>query len=171
MSSRVKSVIGKSVAAKSLAATAVLALALGVSAGKAEANGVKAGFLKCEVAGNVSFIFGSSRDISCIYDAGSNHPLDHYKGTVKKYGIDIGYQSNGVIIWGVIAPSEYVGPGSLAGDYGGVSAAVAIGIGVGANALIGGSNNTIALQPLSVEGMTGLNIAGGIGVLTLEHAQ
>ncbi len=153
------------------ATSAVMALALAATAGAANANGVKAGFLKCEVAGNISFIFGSSRDIACVYDAGSGHPLDHYKGTIKKYGIDIGYQQNGVIIWGVVAPSNYVGPGALTGDYGGVSAAVAIGLGVGANALIGGSNNTVALQPLSVEGMQGLNIAGGIGVLTLEHAQ
>jgi len=161
-----------SVRAKTLAVGAALALGMAVSlAGNAEANGVKAGFLKCEVAGNLSFIFGSSRDITCIYDAGTAHPLDHYKGTIKKYGIDIGYQQNGVIIWGVVAPSDYVGPGALAGDYGGVSAAVAVGLGVGANALIGGSNNTVALQPLSVEGMQGLNVAGGIGVLTLVHAQ
>ena len=159
-----------SLTAKSLAAGAVLALALS-AAGTADANGVKAGFLKCEVAGNMSFIFGSSRDISCIYDAGSNHPIDHYKGTIKKYGVDIGYQQNGVIVWGVVAPSDYVGPGALAGDYGGISAALAVGLGVGANALIGGSNNTIALQPFSVEGMQGLNIAGGIGVLTLVPGQ
>jgi uncharacterized protein DUF992 len=161
-----------SVRAKTLAVGAALALGMAASlAGNAEANGVKAGFLKCEVAGNLSFIFGSSRDISCIYDAGTAYPLDHYKGTIKKYGVDIGYQQNGVIIWGVVAPSNYVGPGALAGDYGGVSAAVAVGLGVGANALIGGSNNTVALQPLSVEGMQGLNVAGGIGVLTLVHAQ
>jgi hypothetical protein len=137
----------------------------------ADANGMKAGFLKCDVAGNVSFVFGSSRDITCIYDAGSDKPLDHYTGTIKKYGVDIGYQAHGVMIWGVVAPTSYVGPGDLAGDYGGVTAAVAIGVGVGANALLGGSNNTIALQPLSVEGMQGLNVAGGIGVLTLVHAQ
>jgi hypothetical protein len=152
-------------------ASALLALAVGASpAAEAGTNGVKAGFLKCDVAGNVSFVFGSSREITCVYDAGTGIPLDHYKGTIKKYGIDIGYQSNGVIIWGVVAPSNNVGPGALAGDYGGVSAAVALGYGIGANALIGGSSNTIALQPLSVEGMQGLNVAGGIGVLTLEHA-
>ena len=91
-----------SLTAKSLAAGAILALALAAT-GTAQANGMKAGFLKCNVAGNVSFIFGSSRDIDCIYDAGSNHPIDHYKGTIKKYGVDIGYQQNGVIVWGVVA--------------------------------------------------------------------
>ncbi len=134
-------------------------------------NGVKAGFLKCDVAGSVSFVFGSSRDITCLYDAGSGKPIDHYTGTIKKYGIDIGYQSNGVMIWGVIAPTNDIGPGALAGDYGGVTADVALGYGVGANALIGGSKKSIALQPLSVEGIKGLNVAGGIGVLTLVHRQ
>jgi hypothetical protein len=92
-------------------------------------------------------------------------------GNINKYGVDIGYQTNGVMVWGVVAPGGYVGPGALAGQYGGVTAAVALGLGVGANVLVGGSQNNIALQPLSVEGMQGLNIAGGIGVLTLVHAQ
>lgn len=157
-----------------LAAGAILSAAMAATAGsptQAAINGVKAGYLKCDVAGNVSFIFGSSRQISCIYDAGTSKPIDHYIGTIKKFGVDIGYQKNGVIIWGVVAPSNELVPGALTGDYGGVSAALAAGYGVGANALIGGSQNTIALQPLSVEGMQGLNIAGGIGILTLVHAQ
>src|SRR6266404_3022719 len=158
--------------AKSLMTGTIFSLAVAVAMGaNAASNGVKAGFLKCDVAGNISFVFGSSREITCVYDAGTHTPIDHYKGTIKKYGVDIGYQSNGVMVWGVIAPSNNVGPGALAGDYGGVTAAVALGLGVGANALVGGSKNSIALQPLSVEGMTGLNLAGGIGVLTLVHAQ
>lgn len=159
--------------AKSLAAAAILLIAMATSiATLASAqSGVTAGFLKCNVAGNLSFIFGSSRAISCIYDAGPGMPIDHYVGNINKYGVDIGYQTNGVMIWGVIAPGGYVGPGALAGQYGGVTAAVALGLGVGANVLVGGSQNNIALQPLSVEGMQGLNIAGGIGVLTLYHAQ
>jgi Protein of unknown function (DUF992) len=160
--------------AKSLMIGTILSLAVAATMGgnaSAASNGVKAGFLKCDVAGNISFVFGSSRDITCVYDAGTHTPVDHYKGTIKKYGVDIGYQANGVMVWGVIAPTNNVGPGALAGDYGGVTAAVALGVGVGANALVGGYQNSIALQPLSVEGMTGLNLAGGIGVLTLVHAQ
>jgi hypothetical protein len=159
---------------KPLVTGVVLSMAVAASIGShaiAAGNGVKAGFLKCDVAGSVSFVFGSSRDITCVYDAGSDKPIDHYTGTIKKYGIDIGYQSNGVMVWGVVAPSNDVGPGALAGDYGGVTADVALGYGVGANALLGGSKNSIALQPLSVEGIKGLNVAGGIGVLTLVHAQ
>ena len=158
---------------RSVVAAAILSIAMTTStATPANAqSGVTAGFLKCNVAGNLSFIFGSSRAINCTYNAGPAMPIDHYVGSMNKFGIDIGFQTNGVMIWGVIAPGGYVGPGALAGQYGGVTAAVALGLGVGANVLIGGSRNNIALQPLSVEGMQGLNIAGGIGVLTLFHAQ
>ena len=157
---------------RSVVAAAILSIAMATStATPANAqSGVTAGFLKCNVAGNLSFIFGSSRGVSCIYDAGTVMPIDHYVGYINKYGVDIGYQMNGVMIWGVIAPGGYVGPGALAGQYGGVAAAVAVGLGVGANVLVGGSQNNIALQPLSVEGMQGLNVAAGIGVLTLVHA-
>ena len=156
--------------AKSALTAAILSIAIAMASSASAQSGVTAGFLKCNVAGSLSFIFGSSRGISCIYHAGPAMPIDHYVGYINKYGVDIGYQMNGVMLWGVIAPGGYVGPGALAGQYGGVTAAVAVGLGVGANVLVGGSRNNIALQPLSVEGMQGLNIAGGIGVLTLAHA-
>ena len=155
-----------------LAATALM-LAFAVpsasGAGAAE-SGVKAGWLKCEVAGNVSFIFGSSRDMTCVYEPHASMRADKYIGTIKKFGVDIGYQTAGVIIWGVIAPTDDVGPGALAGNYVGVSADVAAGYGVGANALFGGSSNSIVLQPLSVEGIEGLNLAGGVAMLELSVA-
>ena len=158
---------------KSIIAVAALTLAaalpLASGAGAAE-NGVKAGYLRCDVAGNLSFIFGSSRDITCVYQPNATQRADKYTGTIKKFGIDICYQSAGVMIWGVIAPTSDVGPGALAGDYGGVTAAVAAGYGVGANALLGGSQKSVVLQPLSVEGIEGLNVAGGIAVLTLNAA-
>ena|SRR6185312_15129688 len=108
---------------------AALALALAGSAAPAQAanGGVKAGYLKCEVEGNVSFIFGSSRDMVCTYTPGSGKRVDRYSGKVKKFGVDIGYQESGVILWGVIAPTSDVGPGALAGDYGGVTGGVAAG--------------------------------------------
>jgi len=146
-----------------------LALAIANSAASAHAAGdVKAGFLKCDVEGNVSFIFGSSRDMVCTYTPESGRRSDRYSGEVRKFGVDIGYQEAGVILWGVIAPTSDVGPGALAGDYGGVTGDVAAGYGVGANALIGGSSKSIVLQPLSVEGIKGINIAAGIGILTLR---
>jgi len=146
---------------------ALLGTALSDAAVAAE-GGVKAGYLKCDVEGNVSFIFGSSRDIHCTYSPDGKGRVDRYSGTIEKYGVDIGYRENGVMLWGVIAPTSDVGPGALAGDYGGVTGGVAAVYGVGANALIGGSDKSIVLQPVSVEGIEGLNIAAGIGILKLK---
>jgi hypothetical protein len=131
-------------------------------------QGVKAGFLRCEVAGSVSFIFGSSRNLTCTFETSNTHRIDNYTGTIRRFGIDIGYQRRGVIVWGVVAPTNDVGPGALAGTYTGITAAVAAGFGVGANALIGGFKDSIALQPLSVEGIQGINIAAGIASITLQ---
>jgi len=142
------------------------AIPLAAGAGAAE-SGVKAGWLKCDVAGNASFIFGSSRDVTCLYQPDASKRPDRYIGTIKKFGVDIGFETAGVIVWGVIAPTDDVGRGALAGNYGGVGADVAAGYGVGANALFGGSQNSIVLQPVSVEGIQGLNVAGGLAMLSL----
>jgi uncharacterized protein DUF992 len=150
------------------ATLALVVAAIGAPPVGAAEGGVKAGYLKCDVAGNVSFIFGSSRDISCVYTAGDGKRKEHYSGEIKKYGLDIGFQENGVIVWAVFAPANDVGPGALAGDFAGGSGSVAAGYGVGANALFGGGNKSIALQPVSIEGIKGLNLAAAIAVLTLR---
>jgi hypothetical protein len=146
---------------------AIFAGAVAAGSGAAE-SGVKAGYLKCDVEGNVSFVFGSSRDVNCTYTPDGKGRVDRYSGTIDKYGVDIGYLENGVILWGVVAPTDDVGPGALAGNYGGVTGSAAVGVGAGANVLVGGSEESIVLQPLSVEGVEGINIAGGIGVLQLK---
>ena len=151
-----------------LAASVLLASAFGMDAAYAAGGGTKAGYLKCEVAGAVSFIFGSSRDITCLYRPEATDRVDRYEGEIKKFGVDIGFYGNGVMIWAVIAPTTDVGPGALAGDYAGASADAAAGLGVGANALLGGGKKSIALQPVSIEGITGLNVAAGVGVLSLR---
>jgi hypothetical protein len=151
-----------------LAALLIGTIAAGIGSGNAAESGVKAGYLKCDVEGNVSFVFGSSRDVSCTYTPDGRGRVDRYSGTIDKYGVDIGYLENGVILWGVIAPTNDVGPGALAGNYGGVTGGATLGVGVGANALVGGSEDSIVLQPVSVEGNEGINIAGGVGVLKLK---
>jgi hypothetical protein len=90
-------------------------------------------------------------------------------GAIDKFGVDIGYTAAAVIVWAVIAPTVNLAPGSLTGIYAGASAGAAVGAGLGANALIGGSNQQIALQPLSIQGQTGLNVAAGIASLTLRY--
>lgn len=153
-----------------LATALACALTLaGVGSAGAE-EGVKAGFLTCNVAGSVSFIFGSTRDMTCVYSPAAGGS-ENYKGTISKFGVDIGYVSSAVIVWGVFAPSTDVAQGALAGEYAGASAGISVIYGLGANALIGGSEKAIALQPLSIEGNEGLNIAAGIGAMTLEAVQ
>ena len=124
---------------------AILGGAVAAGSGAAE-SGVKAGYLKCDVEGNVSFVFGSSRDVNCTYTPDGKGRVDRYSGTIDKYGVDIGYLENGVILWGVVAPTDDVGPGALAGNYGGVTGSAAVGVGAGANVLVGGSEESIVLQ-------------------------
>ena len=70
--------------------------------------------------------------------------------------------------WAVLASTSRIGAGALAGEYGGVSAGAAVGVGVSANGLLGGFNNAIALQPVSVEGETGLNVVATVTGLELD---
>jgi hypothetical protein len=157
-------------AGKSIAASGFFALLVGAGTIPAQAagGGVNIGSLTCHVASGVSFIFGSSRDMNCVF-ARPDGKKESYRGVIKRYGVDIGYVKSAEIIWGVFAPSGNVAPGSLVGTYLGGSANVTAGVGLGANALIGGSSKTISLQPLSLEGNTGLNIAGGIGEIELSR--
>lgn len=146
--------------------------AVGIAAlsGPASAqSAVNAGTLTCNVASGFGFIFGSSKALNCTFSGVGR--VEHYVGSITKFGADIGYTSGGVLVWTVVAPVAAMVPGALGGNYGGATASATVGVGVGANALIGGSNNTIALQPLSIEGNTGLNVAAGIAGITLTPAR
>jgi hypothetical protein len=128
---------------------------------------VKAGYLTCHVASGWGFIFGSSREIACTYSEEPNYS-EFYSGTISKFGVDIGYLRSGVILWAVIAPTAKPKPGVLGGHYAGASASAALGVGAGAHVLIGGFNNSIALQPVAIEAQNGLNVAAGIDSLELH---
>ena len=150
-----------------MGAAALGAFALASSAQAAE-HGVKAGELTCSVASGWGFVFGSSKDLHCVFRQSHKHAV-HYSGSIAKYGVDIGYTEGGVLIWEVIAPTSDVRPGALDGDYVGVSAGVTAGVGVGASVLVGGFDKSFSLQPLSVSGNEGLNVAAGIGSITLKY--
>jgi hypothetical protein len=145
---------------------AALALAAPSYAGS---GGVKIGTLSCHVNGGWGLVLGSSRDLACTF-SGAGDKVEHYRGSISKFGVDIGYKHAGVMVWTVFAPAADVGPGALAGHYGGATAGAAVGVGVGANALLGGFNNSFALQPLSIEGSTGLNVAAGVAGMSLKSA-
>jgi len=137
-------------------------------AGQASADGVKIGTLSCHEASGFGFIFGSSRAVRCVYQGSGGH-VERYTGNISKFGVDIGYQGSAVILWDVIAPHTGMRAGALAGSYGGATASAAVGVGAGANVLIGGFDRSFSLQPVSIQGNTGLNVAAGIGGLTLHY--
>ncbi|HJT43285.1 MAG TPA: DUF992 domain-containing protein [Rhizomicrobium sp.] len=152
-----------------LTAVAVSALALSHAAYAAPA-GVKVGTLTCDVASGMGFVFGSSKDLRCSYEP-TKASVEHYAGTISKWGVDVGYTGKGKLVWAVFAPTSDVRPGAIEGEYAGASAQANVGVGVGANVLIGGLDKSLALQPVSVEGSTGLNVAAGIGSISLKHVR
>lgn len=135
---------------------------------QANSGGVQAGLLSCDVSNGWGLVVTSSRDLRCTY---SNRGMaDEYVGHVTRLGVDIGYHGAGKLVWAVIATNPDVPKGALAGTYSGVSGGAAIGVGAGANVLVG-AGKAISLQPVSVEGMTGVNVAAGVGQIRLAEAQ
>lgn len=131
---------------------------------------VQAGLLMCKVQPAVGFVLGSLREMSCEFQTGAPNALKTigaYKGTVARFGIDLGFTGPSTLGWAVFAPTSAPAPTDLKGSYVGVSADAAWGLGGGANVLLGGSNKTIVLQPLSLQGTTGMAVAAGVSDLTL----
>jgi hypothetical protein len=128
---------------------------------------VRAGVLECHGGQNVGFVVGSVANLQCIFESEGRRP-DPYVATVRRIGLDLGVTEQTQITWAVNAPSSRLGRGELAGSYGGVGANASVGIGGGGNFLVGGPANSYALQPISLQGQTGLNVAAGIAGLELE---
>jgi hypothetical protein len=149
-------------------AIGLVALAIGVAPSAQAQGGVRIGTLTCYVASGWGFVFGSSKGLRCTLSPGPGRP-EYYAGTINKFGVDIGYTQGGVLVWAVFAPTANLGPGALNGNYVGATGSATVGVGAGANVLIGGSNSTISLQPVSFEGNTGLNVAAGIGSISLRY--
>ncbi|HEY1426866.1 MAG TPA: DUF992 domain-containing protein [Caulobacteraceae bacterium] len=145
------------------------ALAIGVPAlapalAHAE-GGVQVGTLSCQQQSGWGYVLGSSRRVSCLFEGpwGSSR----YIGRMTAAGVDVGYHGPSQLVWAVFAPTNRIGPGALAGQYGGATAGAAVGVGLSGNGLIGGSDRTIQLQPFSVTGNTGLSATVGIAGMTL----
>lgn len=155
---------------KSLLLAALPVVALASSSAAKPIDRVEIGKLDCVVKGGKGFIIQSTKDLSCTFkSAKSGVPDEAYFGVINKFGIDIGSTDHGVISWLVLAPTtDRYRPGALAGDYRGISAQATVGVGAGGNLLIGGSRETIALQPLSVSVQTGLNFALAISEIELR---
>ena len=156
---------------KSWIIVAVVATVVGVAGSVAPAAAaVKVGVLTCRVAAGVGLVLGSSKRVSCDFSP-TGYTTEHYSGRISKLGVDIGFTTSQVIVWGVFAAHEGYSRYALAGHYGGATAEATLVAGLGANALVGGSGRSFALQPFSVSGQTGLNIAAGIAGLELSAAR
>jgi hypothetical protein len=141
-------------------------LAALVSAAHAQQR-VQVGVLECRGGASVGFIVGSVTHLRCALRV-SGMPEDHYVASIQKIGLDIGITEQTRVAWNVFSPVARLRQGDLAGTYAGVDASAAALVGVGGNVLLGGSNNSIALQPLSVEGETGVSVAAGLEQLELR---
>jgi hypothetical protein len=155
----------------SLAAAASLSIfALAAPSAVEARSGVQVGVLTCEVQGGMGFIFGSSKDLRCRFET-ADGTAERYVGSIDKFGIDIGVTGNAILTWTVLAPTNKLDHNALSGGYAGATAEVTAGIGGGANVLVGGSNKTVSLQPLSLQGETGINAALAVSTLTLRPAE
>jgi hypothetical protein len=134
------------------------------------APAVRAGILQCQGGQNVGFVVGSVTSLECVFQSEGRRP-EPYLAKVQRIGLDLGVTEQTQLSWAVNAPNSRLGRGELAGSYGGVGANASIGIGGGGNFLVGGPANAYALQPLSVQGQTGLNVAAGIAGLELQPVQ
>ena len=128
---------------------------------------VRAGILQCQGGQNVGFVVGSVASLECVFQSEGRRP-EPYVATVRRIGVDLGFTQQTQFTWAVNAPNSRLGRGELAGNYGGVGANASVGIGGGGNFLVGGPQNSYALQPVSVQGQTGLNVAAGVAGLELQ---
>lgn len=148
------------------AAAALIALYAGAVAQQPR-QPVKVGVLECRGGASVGFVVGSVTHLGCVFHA-DGLPEDRYVATIRKVGVDLGITQESALAWGVYAPVARLGPGDLSGNYAGAQGSASVGVGLGGNVLIGGSANSIALQPLSVQGQVGLNVAAGLAALELR---
>ena len=146
---------------------AAIAVAFLATTGVAQAA-AQTGVLQCKTGPRIGLILGSFNKMTCLFRPNVG-PVQRYVAREGRIGVDLGITAGGVLAWAVFAPSNSVAPGALAGTYGGASGDAAVGVGVGANVLFGGSARSIALQPLSVEGTVGVALAAGVTGLTLVY--
>ena len=149
-----------------VAVLAVMGLAASAPAANAD-FGVRVGMLTCDVEGGAGLIVGSRKPLACYFNAiGASD--EAYEGAITKIGLDAGITTGSKIAWAVFVPTTQLSPGALEGRYYGLSAEATWALGLGANVLVGGFDRSINLQPLSLQGQAGANIAGGIGYLRLK---
>jgi len=134
-------------------------------------NGVKIGYLECEIGGGVGYVLGSAKEVDCTFHSTVGRArVDHYTGAIRKMGVDLGFTTRSRLVWLVFAPTAGYHHGSLSGLYQGATVEATVGAGVGTNILVGGTSGSIQLQTVSVTGQLGLNVAATGTSVTLTSA-
>jgi len=153
-----------------LAGAALVALVLVLPAQAQRPVWEQSGTLNCDVSGGIGFVVGSQRQVNCLFTPSYPAPPEQYVGTITKIGLDVGFTGGGQLVWSVLQ-STTRRRGVLAGSYAGASAEATVVAGLGANVLVGGNDRSVALQPLSIQGQVGLNVAAGIAELDLRFSR
>ncbi|MGB3866046.1 MAG: DUF992 domain-containing protein [Xanthobacteraceae bacterium] len=152
-----------------LAGFGALVLMASMAAANAQQGRLQVGVLECEGGQNVGYVVGSSTELQCTFQSEGRRP-EPYIANVKRFGVDLGFTQQTGLAWAVYAPTNRIGRGDLAGHFGGVGANASVGVGIGGNLLVGGSNNAFSLQPLSLQGQTGFNATAGVIDVDLRSA-
>jgi hypothetical protein len=151
---------------RSIGALAI-AVAVALPATALAQSRVRVGTLTCDISAGIGLIIGARKEVQCLFTPAEGGPREVYVGSITRFGLDVGATAGGQMVWSVYAPTT-ARVAALAGNYGGASAEATAGAGLGANVLVGGSNRTVALQPVSVQGQAGLNLAVGVSELELR---
>lgn len=132
-------------------------------------GGVKIGYLDCVIGGGVGYVFGSAKSVDCAFhETVGQKYVGHYTGFIRKVGVDLGFTTKSRLVWAVFAPTAGYHHGSLGGLYQGLTAEATVGVGVGTNIMYGGTKGSIQLQPVSLQGQVGLNVAATGTSMTLK---
>jgi hypothetical protein len=149
---------------------AIVAASLALASPSLAQTTSKIGVLACDVSAGIGMFVVEKQTMNCVFTPDNGGPVDRYTGKIDEYGVALGDVAAGKLVWGVLAAATGIPHGALAGTYAGAGASASAGVGVGANVLVGGSGRAFSLQPLSVEGDVGLNIAAGVTTVTLVSA-
>jgi hypothetical protein len=146
---------------------AIAAALLSAAPASAQGNSIRQGVLTCRTSASIGLVVGSRQRLSCQFKSETGR-TQNYVGTIGRLGLDLGVTAGGVMAWAVLASTANIPSGALAGEFVGASGDISVGVGVGANVLVGGTRKSVSLQPLSVEGQVGVNLALGVARMRLS---
>ncbi|MDB5520481.1 MAG: hypothetical protein JWR73_2057 [Tardiphaga sp.] len=153
-----------------VATAALIVSVAGANAQQRQPQQLQVGVLECQGGPNVGYVVGSTTSLNCVFRSDGRR-VEGYVANVRRFGVDLGFTQNSGLAWAVYAPTNRLGRGDLAGSYGGVGGNAAVGVGGGGNLLVGGSSNAYSLQPLSLQGQTGINVTAGVVDVQLVPAE